>query len=333
MEETQSIYGVNHSGFVHESKQPEQMNETDDKTYSLARKIFEGLALILANIFTVGLINIFPTVRAEYEPVFGISWKKLFGSEDLEQVPNSLAEDQSMETTEAEEDSEHEEIQPLIDLSAILPPELTNLANIKVVIPEVIQQSLATLFGIEDIVNKLPICQKIGDSTFSAADMPSPVMKVCAANHTPAIIFKLKVADPQEYLVNFEKFTNEDSLRSRAEKIQTTNLETKEYSIDQLIIILKEAQLNVIKEQIHLFSLIPYDNQEPLCWISRVAGDNYREPAFFTKKGFLDEPNFTDKNTGELVPSAKSQMLEFQKLFNGDGIATDPNGNKWKLDP
>lgn len=79
MDQTFGVNGANPQQYVQQSEQPEQINELDAKTYSLARKIIEGFGLIVANIFTLGLINLFSAVHAEYEPVFGISWEQIFG--------------------------------------------------------------------------------------------------------------------------------------------------------------------------------------------------------------------------------------------------------------
>lgn len=329
MEETQSIYRTDLQP-VQEIEQPKQLNEIDDKTYSLVRKIFEGLGLILANIFTLGLINKSLAVRMEYEPVFGISYEDLFwcclGNSE-QPIRNNLVVDPSLEFIEDSEEEESQEL-PIFDLSKIFPLELTNEADIEIIIPQAIQNSLATLFGIEDVVNKLPVCQKVADDNFSVTDMPSPIMRVRASNGTPAIIFKLKVADPQAYMDNI---TDEGMLRARAEELQTSN---EEFSIDEIFIELKKATLKNINEKIHLFSLAPFDGgrlENIFCWRPRIIGDEEKEPAFFIKKAILTEDNITEQHSGNLVPSAEAQMPEFQKLFKDDGIATDPNGNKWKL--
>lgn len=78
MDQTLSLNGANPQQYVQQDEQSQQLNELETRTYSLARKIFEGLGLIIANILTVGLINVFSGVRAEYEPVFGISWEQVF---------------------------------------------------------------------------------------------------------------------------------------------------------------------------------------------------------------------------------------------------------------
>lgn len=59
------IYQTNNSPIIGVEK-----NKTDAKVYSLGRKIIEGIGLVLANFFTLGLINIFEVVRNEYTPVF-----------------------------------------------------------------------------------------------------------------------------------------------------------------------------------------------------------------------------------------------------------------------
>lgn len=78
---------------------PNQGNQTDAKVYSLGRKIIEGFGLILANFFTLGLINVFKAVREEYEPVFvsslsqqggnGNSPSSLSGSTDDKNIQDS----------------------------------------------------------------------------------------------------------------------------------------------------------------------------------------------------------------------------------------------------
>lgn len=75
---------------VGSSLQSSSLSRGDVKIYHLARKIFEGLALIMANIVTLGLINICSCIRKEYLPVFGFSPFKESVERSEEGIKNSI---------------------------------------------------------------------------------------------------------------------------------------------------------------------------------------------------------------------------------------------------
>lgn len=87
-----------------------EISSSDAKTYTLARKIFEGLGLILLNLITLGFINFSATICDEYKKVFTFSPKQIHVVDPIvkEMKPlkkKEIADDLSK--TRAEETSQH----------------------------------------------------------------------------------------------------------------------------------------------------------------------------------------------------------------------------------
>jgi hypothetical protein len=77
-------------------------NETDAKTYSMARKFFEGIILVIANIITFTLIYAYcESFRAEWEAVFGHREIKLDAEKQV-----SFDQNQNQKTTTPDTDTD-----------------------------------------------------------------------------------------------------------------------------------------------------------------------------------------------------------------------------------
>ena len=259
-----------------------QMSETDVKTYSLARKIFEGIGLILANILTFGLINIIfsKTIREEYERVFcnKAITQVVVNDDDSNGVDDLVIPDQKKTSSEL--------------LEKIFPKDAHSKAETTIKIPKKVQNSLVEIFGIKDVVSKMPVCEKTVDDFFTVEDIPYPVMKAKDKFGFPFVFVKLKVANPEEY--------------------------NKHYSL---------IADNKAKTHLIILGQI-YKNKPPLMWGSWEQ--SRREPSFFCQelRYYDDQITYED---GAVIDSLKDKIPEFQKLFTVEGVGTDVYGNRWKL--
>jgi len=349
------------------------LDQTDVKTYSLARKIFEGLALIFANIFTIGLINVFNAVRNEYGPVFSIKSNNNveennedpLGSEGTsqdsvnerqsEQTPSRSSKRKKIDTEETSGKAGSS-----IDLDKVFPANLKTSSKVKVDIPEAVQKSLDIIFGIEDVVGKMPVCSKIVDDSFSPdTDLLTPIMKATDKFGAPCVFIKLKAADPEAY---YEKsFADADvvlaeEIASKKEDLTVDQFliqlkekrlkgadvvlaeeiasKKEDLTVDQLLIQLKEKRLKGIEAKTHIFMLAQaYYDRSPLLWKPRnFAYLETQGPAFLFKRSLFYEDQITYEENGGVVGSIEHNKIpEFQKLFNGEGIGTDVYGNRWVL--
>jgi hypothetical protein len=150
---------------------------TDEKTYSLARKIFEGLGLILANVFTLGFINIFKCVRDEYRPVFTNDQKSVSSLESV--MPRELTyfEKQIFPCSDSDNPKTLQKFTP----------EMRNM--------------LDDLFGLHDVVSKMPTCDKkiqIERDWLKEFNPEQPVMKALSTQGEPLIIISLKPASEEQ---------------------------------------------------------------------------------------------------------------------------------------
>ncbi len=311
---------------------PKNMNSTDSKTYSLARKIFEGIALILGNIFTLGLINIFKVIRDEYHLVFCINSIKNTTKTDTETV---LSNEQSFSTTSStDESSETSESSKSLSEGSELPKTCikesvlfpANSSTVAVNIPQEVAKSLDEIFGIKDVVSKMPVCEKIvGDDFSFETDLPHPIMKATDIHDAPHVFVKLKLADPEAY---YEKcFAESDAKRA----IELAS-EHKEYTVKEILTQIRVKKLNSIKEKTYALALgQKYYDGSSLLWGPPECYHEDRHPAFFNERSAFYIDQITYNTDGSVVESLKDKIPEFQKLFLEEGIGTDVYGNQWKL--
>lgn len=301
--------------------QPTQLNKVDKKTYSFTRKFFEGIALILANIITFGIINIFKAVREEYGRVFVIGNQAITKNETSDKSSTSI---QNLPVNSSQTESENpKQKKVIIDLTKIFIKDTKDDNHPKVVIPQEIQESLAEIFGIENIVDEIPTYNGVIDDSFKFENLTWPIMKAMDMNQTPCIFIKFKVADPGAY---YDKVLAEADLEFRIEpKIQSG--EIPENKKDDAAQKLKKNKLSsVAKKTYYLTFGQSYHDSSKLLWV--IKGSHYegKDPSFLSQHTQLTYPS-----NGDVINSLKEQIPEFQKLFT-EGVGTDVYGNSWKLD-
>jgi hypothetical protein len=283
----------------------EELKPIDVKTYSLARKIFEGIALIFANIVTIGFINIFKAVRDEYRPVFG----------NTPAQPRQLKEIGSVSSSSSIDTAD----EPLLTdfQKTLFPPCESDNPVLIDKFPEEVKAIMDEHFGIKDIVSKLPTCAKIVDDDFLLVnDVPYPIMKGIDKNGYPCIFVKLRDAncDTQNINSGFKQL-KEDIVEYYSSRYKITPEEAEEMAKKNYVEMhCKKTFTIALREQFR--NLVPEGTPSFL----RIVGDTGRsgEPLF----GSL----FT-RTSG----TRRDPVPEFHKLMEEGGIATDINGNQWKL--
>jgi 1-acyl-sn-glycerol-3-phosphate acyltransferase len=203
-------------------------------------------------------------------------------------------------------------------------PENTNTNDkIHVDIPEQVKKSLDQIFGIQDVVDKMPTHEEVLEGEFG--NIPYPIMKGIDKEGKPLVILKFLIANPEEYY-NFNLAKND---RERVEfAIEQNHLKEGEEEI--AIQDLKEKSLKRISAEAHYLILHQiYSDGSELLWGPVEHYHQRREPSFFFKCSAFCIDQITHEN-GEVVESLQDKIPEFQKLFNGE-IATDSYDNQWKL--
>ncbi len=213
-----------------------------------------------------------------------------------------------------------------VDQDKIFPKDINNNSGIIINIPKEVQNSLDIIFGMENVVSRIPICEKIVDDSFStASDLPYPIMKAMDKFNTPCIFIKLKVADPEEY---YNKHSAESMAIVAKHEVSQNNKITIESALSQL----KEKELKRIKAETHVLTLGQvYRAGAPLLWGPREDYYAHREPSFLCKKGMLYIDQITYSEDGAVIESLKDKIPEFQKLFKEEGVGSDVFENRWIL--
>ena len=177
-----------------------------------------------------------------------------------------------------------------------LPPGLNDSFDFYSGIPEEVQKSLATLFGIEDVVSQIPtfglLKGKLNVKSI-LKKLDYPVMTYRDTHGAPGIFIKLKAAAP-------EPCSDDDQA--------SDDVRSEESDPD--------------KEFLLAFRQV-FWNDSPLMW-NQMATNPRKDP------DFLGTTSFTYEDTGELITEAQPQAIEFHKLFSGEP-ATDRNGNRWVI--
>lgn len=289
------------------------VKETDIKTYSLARRIIQGLAMILLNIFTIATINFWAAFRDEYLPVFGFS---PFTQSTSSNTSSSQKKDSVDETLNTSPDKPTEEPlrHPHFD-RIFCGDSKENPPRISVTVPQAIRESLDTLFGIPNVVERIPTYNEIFDNSFDIDQLPSPIMKGRDSSGTPYIFIKLKAINSEECYRILFKDTIQFVREAAVEKGQ---------SPDEAEASFKRAKLREISGKTYFLRLgQQYRNADPLLWSVRTSEDNNR-PYFLGEQ-------MTYEDDGKLLPRLESNIPEFQKLFSAERVGKDQEGLEWTL--
>ncbi|MFI5342695.1 MAG: hypothetical protein ACHQUC_00570 [Chlamydiales bacterium] len=288
-------------------------NETDIKTYSLARKIFQGLAMILSNIFTLGAINFWAAFRDEYLPVFGISpftqsnssIKPPHQHDAIDDHPIPLPDGQSTQVLR------HPHFDRIFCGDAI-----ENPPAISVTIPEPVKKSLDIIFGIENVVDRIPTYNKCGDDDFEINHLPFPIMKGNDPFGTPLIFIKFKVFNAEEHYRTHYLNSNElECIKERATEDGNDPVAAEaNYKAKVLKAIPRQTYCLILRQK--------YRDADPLLWCTQQRG--YTAPSFLDGYLTYDNGNVTTSSLHDKIP-------EFQKLFSQEGIGKDLHGIEWTV--
>lgn len=290
-----------------------KMSEQEIKTNSLAMKIFKifkGAALILANLFALGLKKISKTVQEEYKFVFCNT--RIIKKSNLSQNSDESSDCDLI-------------LQKKFPIMEKIFSDIPHNKNApKVEIDQTVQNRLSEIFGIEDIFNKVPVYEKIIDSSLDLlCDLPCPIMKgtimvywpykdTYLRKHLPFIAVKLKVADPKEF---YRMHSGNHKMNSKP----------------------SSKTIKVISDKTYTRYFYQNNPEKPTSWVPNGISPYENEyvsndmPSFLCVKeptGECSNYPIIEQNT---IPAClKEQIHEFQKLFT-KGIGTDVFGNKWKL--
>ncbi len=214
-----------------------------------------------------------------------------------------------------------------IDLSQIF-PENKEEVQIQVEIPEKVKKSLDQIFGIDDVVDKMPVYGQVNSDDFKIEDVPYPVMKAIDRNGAPCVIIKLLISNPEKYYDD-RGFAEKD-LKGVEAAIKNNRI--REDEKDETLNKLKEKRtLNIAKKPFVLVLRKKYWNDpSSSIWVPKNDGVGESFPTFFKRSlpGYVEQLTHDD---GSVCDYLEDIIPEFQKLFKGEGVGTDFYGNEWKL--